>query len=96
VDPKSVRVRFLGFAASSLNVDVVAYVYARDGNHFLEIQEGLLLEVMGIVEKAGTQMALPSQIAYLARDSNGQAANASVLSRIAETKPHAEEAVKSE
>jgi MscS family membrane protein len=96
VDPNSVRVRFLGFATSSLNVDVVAYVYARDGNHFLEIQERLLLEVMGIVEGAGTQIALPSQIAYLAQGSNGQAANASVLSRTAETKPHAEEAVKSE
>lgn len=96
VDPNSVRVRFLGFAASSLNVDVFAYVYARDGNHFLEIQEGLLLQVMGIVERAGTQFALPSQIAYLARDSDGQAANASGLSRTAETKPHAEEVVKSE
>lgn len=96
VDPKSVRVRFLGFATSSLNVDVFAYVYARDVNHFLEIQEGLLLQVMAIVEKASTQMALPSQIAYLARDSHGQAANASVLSRTAEAKPHAGEVVKSE
>ena len=96
LDRNSVRVRFLGFATSSLNVDVVAYVYARDGNHFLEIQEKLLLQVMGIVERAGTQIALPSQIAYLARDSNGQAANASGLSRTAETKPQAEEVVKSE
>lgn len=96
LDRNSVRVRFLGFASSSLNVDVVAYVYARDGNHFLEIQEKLLLQIMGVVERAGTQIALPSQISYVSHDSNGQAANASRSSRDAKTKPHAEEAVKSE
>jgi MscS family membrane protein len=66
LDQESVRARFSGFGSSSLDVDIFAYVYARDWNHFLEIQEGLLLDIMSIVEQAGTQIALPSQITYLA------------------------------
>jgi MscS family membrane protein len=69
IDQTSLRVRFLGFGSSSLDVEVCAYVYARDWNCFLEIQEGLLLRLMEIVQEAGTQIALPSQITYLAPDS---------------------------
>ena len=61
VEPSSVRVRFLGFGPSSLNVDVSAYVNAPDWSHFLEIQEGLLFAVMETVQRAGAQIALPSQ-----------------------------------
>ena len=43
VEPDSVRVRFLSVGPSSLDVEVFAYVFARDWNHFLEIQERLLL-----------------------------------------------------
>lgn len=65
VEGSSVRVRFLGFGPSSLDVDVFAYVHARDWNHFLEIQEGLLYAVMEIVQQAGAQIALPSQTFYV-------------------------------
>jgi MscS family membrane protein len=61
----SVRVRFLGFGSSSLDVDVFAYIYARDWNHFLEIQEGLLFFIMDIVQEAGAKIALPSRVMYL-------------------------------
>lgn len=66
VERASVRVRFLGFRSSSLDVDVFAYVYAKDWSHFLEIQEGLLFSIMEIVQDAGTQIALPSRVMYLA------------------------------
>ncbi len=66
VEHASVRVRFLGFHSSSLDVDVFAYVYAKDWSHFLEIQEGLLFSIMEIVQEAGTQIALPSRVMYLA------------------------------
>jgi MscS family membrane protein len=68
VDPGSVRVRFVRFGASSLEVDIFAYVFATDWNNFLEIQEELLLGIMDIVQKAGAGIALPSQILYLAAD----------------------------
>ena len=49
---ESVRVkRFLRLGAFSLDVDVFAYVIARDWTHFLEIQEQLLFAVTGIVER---------------------------------------------
>jgi MscS family membrane protein len=74
VDPTSVRVRFLRFGASSLDVDIFAYVSARDWNHFLEIQEELLLCVMETVQRAGAEIAFPSQTMYLATDSSERAA----------------------
>jgi MscS family membrane protein len=66
IDRQSVRVRFLNLGAFSLDVDVFAYVFARDWNHFLEIQEELLFGVTDIVAKAGTQIAFPSQTMYVA------------------------------
>jgi MscS family membrane protein len=66
VDRQSVRVRFLRLGAFSLDVDVSAYFFARDWNHFMEIQEQLLFTVTEIVAKAGTHFAFPSQTMYLA------------------------------
>jgi MscS family membrane protein len=69
IDSTSVRVRFFRFGASSLDVDIFAYVSASDWNHFLEIQEELLLGVMNVVEQAGAEIAFPSQTMYLVSDS---------------------------
>ena len=66
VDRESVRARFLRFGPSSLDIEVFAYVVAKDWPHFLEIQEDLLLGIMEIVEEAGTVIALPSQTLHLA------------------------------
>ena len=66
IDRQSVRVRFLNLGAFSLDVDVFAYVFARDWNHFLEIQEEFLFGITDIVAKAGTQIAFPSQTMYVA------------------------------
>ena len=68
VDPGSMRVRLIGLAAYSLDVEIFAYVYAWDYTSFLEIQEELLLSCMEIVEKSGTGFAFPSQTLYLGRD----------------------------
>jgi small-conductance mechanosensitive channel len=53
------------FGASSLDVDIFAYVFARDWSNFLEIQEDLLFGIMDVVHKAGTEIAFPSQSLYL-------------------------------
>ena len=58
------RVRFVRLGAYSLDIDVFAYLRARDWNHFLEIQEPLLFGVMEIVRNAGTDIAFPSQTLY--------------------------------
>ena len=69
VESASVRVRFIRFAACSLDIEIVAYLFARDWNDFLTVQEELLLSIMEIVENAGAEMAFPSQTMYLASDS---------------------------
>ena len=66
IDVISVRVRFFRLGTSSLDIDVSAYLQARDWNHFLEIQEQLLFGITEIVSRAGTSIAFPSQTMYLA------------------------------
>jgi MscS family membrane protein len=69
VDSTSVRVRLLRFGAFSLDVDIFAYVKARDWDLFLQVQEELLLRIMEIVQQEGAEIAFPSQTMYLATDS---------------------------
>jgi len=74
VDSTSARVRLIGLAAYSLDVEIFAYVTAWDYAGFLELQEELLLACMEIVEKSGTGFAFPSQTLYLGRDGGLNAA----------------------
>ena len=62
------RVRFLGFGASSLDLEIFAYVDTTDFNEFLAVQEDVLLRMMDVVEASGTGFAFPSQTVYLGRD----------------------------
>jgi len=62
------QVRLLGFAASSLDVEVQAFVLTRDPLEFAAIREDLLLRSMDVVAAAGTGFAFPSQTLYLGRD----------------------------
>jgi len=66
VEPHSTRVRFLRLGTFSLDIEAVAYLQARDWNHFLEMQERLLFDVTEIVNRAGAGIASPSQPMYLA------------------------------
>jgi MscS family membrane protein len=66
IDRDSVRVRFLRFGPSSLDVELFAYVLVSDFAQFLGIQQRLLIEVMEIVQNAGSGIAFPSQTLYLA------------------------------
>jgi MscS family membrane protein len=81
IDPESVRVRLLRLGVFSLDVDVFAYVHARDWNHFLEIQEQLLFGVAEIVNRAGTGIAFPSQTMYVATAQGGTPATGAVPMR---------------
>jgi MscS family membrane protein len=66
--PDPVRVRFVGFGTSTLDIEVYAYVATRDKGEFLAIREDILLQIMDIVEKSGTGFAFPSQTLYFSRD----------------------------
>jgi len=73
VESSDARVRLVRFGGSSLDIEVVAYVLLTDFPAFLEVQEELLLDIMDIVQSAGTGIALPTQTTYLARDSHPRA-----------------------
>jgi MscS family membrane protein len=93
VEPSSVRVRFIRFGASSLDVEIFAYLFAGDWAEFLETQQEFLLDIMENVQRAGASMALPSQTVYLAgsnapgaedgdwRPGRGQVESAGVLAQ---------------
>jgi MscS family membrane protein len=65
VERESVRVRFIRFGSSSLDIEVMAHVVVPTWNVFLERQEGLLFEIMHVVEGAGASIAFPSQTLYV-------------------------------
>jgi MscS family membrane protein len=64
IDQETLRVRFVRMNVYSLDVEIFAYLRARDWDHFLELQEPLLFAVMEIVRNAGTDIAFPSQTLY--------------------------------
>jgi MscS family membrane protein len=66
VDPA--RIRFVGFGAYSLDLEIFAYVDTSDWNEFLGIREDVYLRIMDIIEASGTGFAFPSQTLYLGRD----------------------------
>ena len=68
--------RFIRLGSFSLDVDVFAYLGARDWNHFLEIQEQLLFAVTDLVSRVGAEMAFPSQTMYMANAGEPPAAAA--------------------
>lgn len=68
VEPATMRVRFIRFGASSLDVEAFAYVAAPDWASYLTIQEELLLAFMEIVAESGTSVAFPSRTVYLGKD----------------------------
>jgi MscS family membrane protein len=65
VDASSVRVRFIRLGAFSLDVEVSAYVFTREGDRFLDVQQELLLRIMEAVEAAGAAIAIPSQTLHI-------------------------------
>lgn len=68
VDPNPARIRFTGFGESSLDLEVFAYVRARDFDEFLVVAEELNLRIMDLVREAGAGFAFPSRTLYLRRD----------------------------
>jgi len=72
VEPETVRVRFVSIGTASQDVEVFAYVFAAVYAEFLGIQEDLLLQILEIVESAGTALALPIRITHVVRDSDAE------------------------
>ncbi len=59
------RVCFRRVGPYSLDVEISAYVVARDWSEFLRIQEQLLFALTEMVTRSGTTLALPAQVTYV-------------------------------
>lgn len=69
VDAASVRVHFLVFNNSSLDIDIKALIQTDDAAKYRETLERFNLAFMEIIARHGSGFAFPSQTVYLARDS---------------------------
>jgi MscS family membrane protein len=69
VESGTIRVRFLKVNAYTLDVEVFAYLLVPDYTTFLAVQEELLLALMQVVEDAGSGFAFPTQMTYVAGES---------------------------
>jgi MscS family membrane protein len=68
LNPDPAKVRYVGLTDSGLKVEIFAYVEAPSFDNFQEVQEDLLLRIMDIVTKSGTNFSYPSQTLYFAKD----------------------------
>jgi MscS family membrane protein len=68
IDRDTVRVRFEGHGASSLDIQIRVYALTREWNEYFAIQEDVLLRVDEIVRESGTGFAFPSRTVYVRRD----------------------------
>jgi small-conductance mechanosensitive channel len=59
------RVRFNGLAEASLEIELYAYAETGDWPEFTMIREEVLLEVLGIVERSDTRLAVPTEVHYV-------------------------------
>ena len=68
IDPETVRVRFVGYGDSSLDVEIRVYALTQKWDDFFAIREDVLLRVSDIVRASGCGFAFPSQTLYMRRD----------------------------
>lgn len=63
--PDDILVFFKEFAASSLNIEVMAWFQTSNWNEFLRIRQEVYLQFMQVVERAGAKFAFPTQTVHL-------------------------------
>ncbi|GAB6193972.1 mechanosensitive ion channel family protein [Desulfocastanea catecholica] len=68
IDSETVRVRFVDFGQSSLDIVVRIYALTRDFNEYYAIREDVLLRMSDIIKNSGSGFAFPSQTLYMGRD----------------------------
>lgn len=66
--PGMPRVRLIGFGESAIHIEARADVMTTNYGEFLEIQQELLLDIMRLVERAGSRLATRTHTLMLAND----------------------------
>ncbi len=64
--PDTIVVRFLGFGASSLDIEILCWFQTSDYNVFRACREEVLVAIMEVVEGSGSGFAFPTQTIHVA------------------------------
>ncbi|HET6278628.1 MAG TPA: mechanosensitive ion channel family protein [Candidatus Polarisedimenticolia bacterium] len=67
------RVRFVGFGQYAMEIELYALALTTDWADFLGLRQELLIRSMEIIEEAGTRLAVPTEIHYVAREGEARA-----------------------
>jgi MscS family membrane protein len=70
--PDAMTVRFKELAASSLDIEIMAWFQTDDGTEFQAIRQDILLDFMTAIEQHGSSIAFPTRTVHVA---TGAAAN---------------------
>jgi MscS family membrane protein len=76
--PDAVVVRLSGIAASSLDIEVMAWFETPEWSEFQLIRQEILLQFMEVVERSGTSFAFPTQTIHLDGSPNGHTHNGAI------------------
>lgn len=63
--PDAVVVRFKELGAASLDIEIMAWFQTQDWGEFQLIRQGVLIQFMEVVEKAGSEFAFPTQTLHI-------------------------------
>jgi MscS family membrane protein len=69
-------VRFREFGASSLDIEIMAWFRTSDWSEFQKIRQDVLLDFLGVVERAGTAFAFPTRTLHIAGSGTAEPAGA--------------------
>ncbi len=61
-------VKFSAFGSDFLEIHIFCYIETQDYFEYVDIREGLLLQIIEIVGQSGTAFAFPSRTIYLSKD----------------------------
>ena len=86
----TVVVRFREFAASSLDVEIMAWFQTSDWGEFQLIRQEVLLAFMDVVEKAGSSFAFPTQTLHVASVPRGARRSEKLVRSSSERAPSAD------
>ena len=75
VETTTFRVSFVAIGSVSDDVEISAYILAENVTGFYETQESLLLKILSIVESAGAEFSLPTQVTKVETPGTAAAAN---------------------
>ena len=87
--PEGLTVVLRGLGASALDIEVSAGFQTEDYSEFQGIRQEVLLQFLGVVEKAGTHLAYPTQTVHVASDGAGAREGMTSASRTTSPRPTA-------